>query len=247
MQWLKSTPDLKESRIILNEYAETINVARFLVEGQNIRTEFINLIDTLEKMRQNWNAEKLRADALQEQINTREYDCSGLLQENRIYKEQLRDARAQITTLMSDKQNLERDMIELEKKFALVNELLKNDQSLLKEENWQKLSFLKKKSPFNEPAEKQVQIRRGVSRTLSRGDDIDYDKTGDSIDISYDDSDESHLRNGKVYRRSRSLVALSSTHNSVATVKRSKDSKRMNTVEEEMASSKSRKNSIFAI
>ncbi|EJW72727.1 hypothetical protein WUBG_16367 [Wuchereria bancrofti] len=76
-------------------------------------------------MRHNWDAEKLRADALQEQMNTRENDYSGLQQENRMYKEQLRDARAQIATLMSDKQNLERDMVELERKFALVNELLK--------------------------------------------------------------------------------------------------------------------------
>ncbi|MCP9264832.1 hypothetical protein DINM_022993 [Dirofilaria immitis] len=190
----------------------------------------------MENMRQKWNAEKLRADALQEQMNTHEYNYSGLRQENRMYKEQLRDARAQITTLMSDKQNLEHDLIELERKFALVNELLK---SLLKEKNWQKSSFLNKKSSFHEPVmtEKQLHIRHGVSRTLSRGEDIDYDRTGDSIDISYDDSDESHLRNGKVYRRSRSLVALSN-HNSAATVKRSKDSKRMNTVDEEMASSK---------
>lgn len=37
-------------------------------------TEFIHLLDIMENMRQNWNAEKLRADALQEQMNTREYD-----------------------------------------------------------------------------------------------------------------------------------------------------------------------------
>ncbi|KAM3717289.1 Rac GTPase-activating protein [Dirofilaria immitis] len=226
------------SRIVLNEYAETINIARFLVERQNIPSEFINLIDVMENMRQKWNAEKLRADALQEQMNTHEYNYSGLRQENRMYKEQLRDARAQITTLMSDKQNLEHDLIELERKFALVNELLK---SLLKEKNWQKSSFLNKKSSFHEPVmtEKQLHIRHGVSRTLSRGEDIDYDRTGDSIDISYDDSDESHLRNGKVYRRSRSLVALSN-HNSAATVKRSKDSKRMNTVDEEMSTPRKR-------
>ncbi|EJW76668.1 hypothetical protein WUBG_12424 [Wuchereria bancrofti] len=163
---------------------------------------------------------------------------SGLQQENRMYKEQLRDARAQIATLMSDKQNLERDMVELERKFALVNELLKNDQSLLKEENRQKLSFLNYKSSFHEPlmTERQAHhILRGVSRTLSHGEDTDYDKTADSMDISYDDSDESHLRNGKVYRRSRSLAVLPSAHSSVATVKRSKESKRMNIVEEEIA------------
>ncbi|EFO28449.1 hypothetical protein LOAG_00045 [Loa loa] len=225
------------SRMVLNEYAETVSIARFLVEGQNTRTEFIHLLDIMENMRQKWNAEKLRADTLQEQMNIQEYDHNGLQQENRIYKEQLRDARAQIATLMSDKQNLERDMVELEKKFALVNELLKNEQSLLKEEDRQKLSFLNYKSYEPAVTERQAHcVRRGVSRTLSRGEDTDYDKTGDSMDISYDDSDESHLRYGKVYRRSQSLAVLPSTHNSLATTKRSKESKRMNIVEEEMAS-----------
>ncbi|KAL3985354.1 RhoGAP domain family protein [Acanthocheilonema viteae] len=225
------------SRIILNEYAETISIAKFLMEGQNSNTEFIHLLDIMENMRQNWNAEKLRADTLQEQLNTREYDYNGLRQENRIYKEQLRDARAQIATLMSDKQNLERDMVELERKFALVNELLKNDQSLLKQEDRQKLSFLNYKLSSRGPIMTEGQtchVRRNVSRTLSRGEETDYDKTGDSMDISYDDSDESHLRNGKVYRRSRSLAVLPNTHNSVATIKRSKESRKMNIVEEEM-------------
>ncbi|KAK6108150.1 RhoGAP domain family protein [Brugia pahangi] len=226
------------SRIVLNEYAETVGIAKFLVEGQSTCTKFLHLLDIMENMRQNWDTEKLRADTLQEQMNTREHDYSGLQQENRMYKEQLRDARAQIATLMSDKQNLERDMVELERKFALVNELLKNDQSLLKEEDRQKLSFLNYKSSFHEPLMRERQahhILHGVSRTLSHGEDTDYDKTADSMDISYDDSDESHLRNGKVYRRSRSLAVLPSTHSSAATVKRSKESKRMNIVEEEIA------------
>lgn len=34
----------------------------------------MRLLDIMENMRQNWNAEKLRADILQEQVNTREYD-----------------------------------------------------------------------------------------------------------------------------------------------------------------------------
>uniref|UniRef100_A0A0N4T3R0 Phorbol-ester/DAG-type domain-containing protein n=1 Tax=Brugia pahangi TaxID=6280 RepID=A0A0N4T3R0_BRUPA len=251
------------SRIVLNEYAETVGIAKFLVEGQSTcnfksmpcnslpkmkksfiiflsGTKFLHLLDIMENMRQNWDTEKLRADTLQEQMNTREHDYSGLQQENRMYKEQLRDARAQIATLMSDKQNLERDMVELERKFALVNELLKNDQSLLKEEDRQKLSFLNYKSSFHEPLMRERQahhILHGVSRTLSHGEDTDYDKTADSMDISYDDSDESHLRNGKVYRRSRSLAVLPSTHSSAATVKRSKESKRMNIVEEEIVSS----------
>uniref|UniRef100_A0A915PJ14 Rho-GAP domain-containing protein n=1 Tax=Setaria digitata TaxID=48799 RepID=A0A915PJ14_9BILA len=227
------------SRVVLNEYAETINIGRLLVEGQNIRTEFIHLLDVMENMRKNWNAERLRADTLQEQMNSRDYDYSGLQQENRMYKEQLRDARAQIAALMSDKQNLERDMIELERKFALVDELLRNDQSLIKAEDRQKLLFLNNKSLFQEQVKTEWQERdghRSILRKLSRNEDIDYDKTGDSMDISYDDSDESHLRNGKVYRRSKSLAALSSTRNSVAAGKRSKGSKKMETVEEELAS-----------
>lgn len=43
----------------------------------------------------------------------------------RLYEEQLRDARAQIATLMSDKKDREYYITELERRFDLAGDLLK--------------------------------------------------------------------------------------------------------------------------
>lgn len=227
----------ERSQAILRKYAENTATARLLAEGQRIHSEFFSLLDMMETIRQNWNAQKSRADALQEKINTKEDDNSELRQKNRIYKEQLRDARAQIATLMSDKQNLERAFAEMEKRFALVNELLKDEHLLLKEEDRQKLAFLDVNRISHELHSIQTKTRntrRGISCRVSRAENDDDDKTADSMDISYDDSDESYLRNGKVYKRSQSLSMISDSHHEAMTVKRPKESAKIDMVEEEM-------------
>lgn len=81
---------------------------------------------------------------------------------------------------------------------------VQNDRSLLNEEDRQKLAFLNDKPlvlELNASQRWTSNVPHAVSRAVSHGEEIDYDRTADSTEVSYDDSDESHLRNGKVYRR----------------------------------------------
>ncbi|VDK70135.1 unnamed protein product [Litomosoides sigmodontis] len=158
----------------------------------------LKAFDLLEQMRQNWDYEKIRAEAMEEELHHRIKEKDGLRKEIRIYREQLRDARSQIATLMSDKKSMEYDIAEWERKFELVNDLLK-DQSHLSMEDRQKL-FANGHLLNKKPA-----ILRGThlnfSRDSSDGENIDYDKTADTLDISSNEMEESRLRSGKVYRK----------------------------------------------
>lgn len=221
------------SQEVLKEYGEIRSVVRILSEGREI--EILKLLDLLDQLQQNWNVEKLRVKALEKELNAKEEDTIDLRKELRMCKEQLRDARAQVAALMSDKQGMEHDIAEMERKFELVSELLK-DQPLLSEQDRQKLLF-----SGNTVSRKWTRTRRGkrsahlgVSCGSSDGEGIDYDKTADSLADSSDDLEESRLRNGKVYRRSHSMVSLSGKRSSTVAVKRTKKSVEIDTVEEEV-------------
>ncbi|EFO28451.1 hypothetical protein LOAG_00047 [Loa loa] len=188
------------SRKIFKEYSENNRFAVNLIEKQN-QIDMLKVLDLLEQMRQNWDFEKMRAEAMEKELDQRNKEKDGLRKEMRLYREQLRDARNQIAALMSDRKSMEHDIAEWERKFELVSDLLK-DHSHLSTEDRQRLfasSSILNKKPIKRRDTRST--RPSFSRGSSDGENIDYDKTVDISDSSSNEMDESRLRNGKVYRR----------------------------------------------
>ncbi|KAM3717290.1 Rac GTPase-activating protein [Dirofilaria immitis] len=220
------------SREILKDYSESSRFAIALIEGHN-RIDMLKVLDLLEQMRQNWNYEKTRAEAVEEELEQRNKEKDGLRKEILLYREQLRDARSQIAVLISEKKSMQHDIMEWERKFELVSDLLK-DQSHLSIEDRERLfasgSILNKRAITRRGSH----AYQSFSRNSSEGENIGYDKTADIFDISSDEIDESRLRNGKIYRRSRSMVSLTRKRVSAVINKRPKKSIMIDTVEEEV-------------
>ncbi|VDN56755.1 unnamed protein product [Dracunculus medinensis] len=168
------------------------HVATIIRERDNCFIDTLKLLDLLDRIRQNWKDENQKNESLRDQLLAAEQESGNLKKENRLYKEQLRDARAQIAALMSEKQSMELDISEMERKFQFVSQLLKDDMT---DEEKEKLAFLKNPKCSQK---KKIESRRA---TGASAEFIDYDKSGDSVETC-EELEMSHLRNGKIYRRS---------------------------------------------
>ncbi|VDN28414.1 unnamed protein product [Gongylonema pulchrum] len=62
------------SRKVLKQCAENNNIVQALMKKSHFQADFMNLLDVMEDMRQKWDEEKSRADALQAQLNKKESD-----------------------------------------------------------------------------------------------------------------------------------------------------------------------------
>uniref|UniRef100_A0A0N5ACY4 Cnn_1N domain-containing protein n=1 Tax=Syphacia muris TaxID=451379 RepID=A0A0N5ACY4_9BILA len=107
------------SRALLNQYVSNRNFIREVLNGSDLDT--LNLLDLLDRIRHNWAQEVEKNAALMDNINSLKNELELRLKELSSANEHLRHARAQITTLISEKHYYE----EIERKFQLVKELIK--------------------------------------------------------------------------------------------------------------------------
>lgn len=198
----------ENSRSILKKFLTNRAYIQQLTQGREI--EILKLLDLLDRTRQKWKDERVQRAALCGQMNGYEEETETLRQELKITKEQLRDARAQIASLISEKQAMELDMAEMDRKFQLVGDLLHADISHLKDEDQQKLAFLKDTTSNRATAGASVRLKSVRKTNASQDEEIDYDKTGETLEPSYSESneDDSQLRNGKIFRRSKSVPTV---------------------------------------
>uniref|UniRef100_A0A914UZY2 Rac GTPase-activating protein 1 n=1 Tax=Plectus sambesii TaxID=2011161 RepID=A0A914UZY2_9BILA len=214
----------EESTRLLLMFKEVTHYWRELSRGQE--QECLALVDLLDKTRLKWLSAYNESDGVKQLLKANEDETQALRVKLKLTTEQLKDARAQIASLISAKQSVESDLGELERKFDLVRDLLKDEMANLPVENQRQLAFLKEER-------RHLGVRaNGQSFSVLDGadDDIDYDKTGDSMD-----DEASFLRSGKNFRPSIGHHAASGQRVTVAKKRsRSKSNREPPIAEEEV-------------
>ncbi|MFH4977601.1 hypothetical protein AB6A40_004310 [Gnathostoma spinigerum] len=191
------------SRNVLKHYAEIISYADDFSRGREV--EILKLLDLLERVRVAWVDEQAENRRLRENVAYLEQEIESLKIDLKGSKEQIRDARAQIAALMSDKRSVEAELAEKQGKLDLVRETLKDVYGNFTAEKRNKLAFLDEMQIIHPEKSPREKIPKRSAEVRSRDiidEDIDYDKTGETLDFTVDEEEESRLRNGKTYRRS---------------------------------------------
>lgn len=200
------------TRNLLNSYIENLNIQNEFARSHEL--EALELLDLLDRTRQKWAEEVRKNVLLQKQTESLESELNALRNDLLASNEQLRHARAQIVALVSEKEDLKLECSEMDRKFRLVKELLKNEFSHLSSEQKLHLAFLN----HGNYLPKHSTVPQSCKLSRVQDDEVDYDKTEETMNHSLlgeETTVECRLRNGKVYRRSQintdRVVALKRT------------------------------------
>jgi hypothetical protein len=88
-------------------------------------SECLALVDLLDKTRLKWLAAHNENEGMKQLLRANDDETQSLRVKLKLSSEQLRDARAQIASLLSAKMSAEADLAESERKFDLVRNLFK--------------------------------------------------------------------------------------------------------------------------
>ncbi|CAI4227790.1 unnamed protein product [Auanema sp. JU1783] len=163
-------------------------------------------------------------DSIREKWGSKDAEVHKLRSDNdNLYKElmandvklktvqaELMDARSQIRIQLDQNSALKADLEEYDKKLIFVRDILKNS---LPSEKMKELAFLKNPGLIRTHSTrlaKQSKVEVEIEDDTT-SDNLDYDQTGDSMDL--DDDENSHCRRSSGVRGKRSSAALNNKRN----------------------------------
>uniref|UniRef100_A0A0N5AZ73 Rac GTPase-activating protein 1 n=1 Tax=Syphacia muris TaxID=451379 RepID=A0A0N5AZ73_9BILA len=218
---------------LLNLHLKTRQFTKELTQQND--QEILRLLDLLEYVQRKWVDEIEKNTSLQDRVRKLETEVNTMRNEQLSSAEHLRHARAQIATLISEKDTLKTENDTMRRDFKLVKDILKPEISNLSAQDRKRIAildfFTTAPSSSNDLSVAVVAPIQKIEKCAD--EEADFDKAEESIEqqrVSLGQIADSQLNSSRVYKRSHyetsdENIRESESCSKEVPAKRTKDSK----------------------
>uniref|UniRef100_A0A914YAS2 Rac GTPase-activating protein 1 n=1 Tax=Panagrolaimus superbus TaxID=310955 RepID=A0A914YAS2_9BILA len=203
-----------ESESIGREFIDNWSHYISLLET-NTEKDVLELLALLETVRVKWQQSEAAANHYKDKLITSEDNNKKLVKENERLKFELLNCQSQLDHVQSIKHDVEKELDEYKNQWEKLRSIIKeSDQSFIADGLLAIMNNVQRSNSVRRNVTQEIATTRTqyeseeVSTMESTQSDIDYDRTGDSLDSSFD-----HPRRASRKRRSRSQAPESTRTN----------------------------------
>jgi Rac GTPase-activating protein 1 len=180
----------------------------------NTERDVLNLLNLLENVRVKWQQSEAEAKHYKDKLGTYEKNMKAMREENLSLTDKLRNCQSQLSHVSDCKRAVEEELADYKDQWEKLRSIIKeNDQTFVSDGLLAIINNVQRSNSVRRNVTQEVTTKTvfeeeendEVSTMESTQSDIDYDKTGESLDSSFD-----HPRRTSRKRRSRSQAPESS-------------------------------------
>uniref|UniRef100_A0A914PW48 Uncharacterized protein n=1 Tax=Panagrolaimus davidi TaxID=227884 RepID=A0A914PW48_9BILA len=202
-----------ESESIGREFVDNWSHYISLLET-NTERDVLNLLNLLENVRVKWQKSEAEAKHYKDKLVTYEKNMKAMLDENNSLNDKLLNCQSQLSHVSECKRDVEKELADYKDQWEKLRSIIKeNDQTFVSDGLLAIINNVQRSNSVRRNITQEVTTKTlfeeeendEVSTMESTQSDIDYDKTGESSDSSFENP-----RRASRKRRSRSQVPKSS-------------------------------------